>query len=108
MDLKFRYRIDANGYYVPQYQGIGDKWFDFTVGQTTGELQKIAVNLSVSTGYSGRNVWHYISEDEDVEEMPVFFTSEVKVAAYLGAAKVFFGERVKDFNLDNIEKETQQ
>jgi hypothetical protein len=107
MGLKLRYRIDTNGYYIPQYQGQDELWIDFIKSNISGEMYSLCESLGEEAKFSG-NIWHFRAKKiEDERNMAVFFTSELKVCAFLGAAKTFFRHRIKEFNQDKFEKETK-
>ena len=97
--MKLRYRIESRGWYIPQYLlEETEKWTDFQVGHISGELVKIAKNLG-KYGYSSIT-WHFSPRKGEKEEaMSLCFETELKVCAFLGAAKIFFSERIKEIEL---------
>lgn len=95
--MKLRYRIESRGYFIPQYSNKEEEWKDFLVKHVTGELREIAQALGKYRSYSS-NAWHFTpNKDEKIEDMSLFFQSELKACAFLGSAKVFFSDRTKEF-----------
>lgn len=94
--MKFRYRIESRGLYIPQFLA-GEEWKDFTVSVVTGQLQTIAEILGKYNSF-GHNYWHFRPDSgQNLGDMSVFFENELKVCAFLGAAKAFFSDRTKEF-----------
>lgn len=98
--MKLRYRIEERGYYIPQYfDEKTEKWVDFKAKHVTGELRLIAIYLGKSDSW-GANIWHFKPiNKENNGDMAVFFDNELKVCAFLGAAKTFFSNRTKEFDI---------
>jgi hypothetical protein len=94
MEPKFRYRVESRGYYIPQfYNQQEEKWEDFTVKLVYGQLANIAHYLSTYT-----DQWAFKpSRGQKEEDRIVFFENEIKVCAFLGAAKYFYTENAKEF-----------
>lgn len=94
MELKFRYTVESRGYYIPQfYNQQEEKWVNFTVKLVYGQLAGIAQDLST---YNSQ--WAFkASKGQKEEDRTVFFENEIKVCAFLGAAKYFYTEYTKEF-----------
>ena len=95
--MKLRYRIDINGYYIPQYERE-DKWFDFKVKHLTKKLK----NLCNYLGFEGKweTRYHYFpKKDEKLEDTSLIFPEEMYVMAFLGAAKSVYDEKIREFDV---------
>ena len=100
--MKLRYRITQAGWYVPQYLTKKDVWEDFVVKDLGIEIRKIAVALGDREN-RWEPTWHMTPDKKDktqlVVDMPLIFKTELKVSAFLGAAKINYSERTKEINL---------
>ena len=100
--MKLRYRITSTGWYVPQYLTKDDVWQDFIVKDLGLEIKEIAVALGDREN-KWEPAWHMTPDRKDktqtVEDMPLIFKTELKVCAFLGAAKINYSERTKEIDL---------
>lgn len=102
--MKLRYRTQQGKHYIPQYQLNGqDIWYDFLAKDVNNLLESIAYKLgqlSHPGGY-GESQWYYkpSNKEEKEGEMKVFFTAEIFVMAFLGAAKSYFTPQTKEFEI---------
>ena len=99
--LKLRYIIDGT-HYIPQfYNNTENKWMDFKVEHVQREMLAICRSLGDLQLPSrwGDGQWYYESGKQ------VFFTKEMFVMAFLGAASVFYNSKLKEFNLQLCQKE---
>ena len=100
--MKFRYRIDSRGWHIPQYLNSKDEWLDFKLddlGDSSTLIRDIAFRLGKSSSW-GKTVYYYTAKlGEKEEDMSLIFEDELKVTAFLGAAKVYFGKRIKEVEL---------
>ena len=100
--MKLRYRITSTGWYVPQYLTKQDVWEDFVVKNLGYEIKEIAVDLGDRED-RWEPLWHMTPDRKDktktVEDMPLIFKTELKVCAFLGAAKINYSERTKEIDL---------
>ena len=101
--MKLRYEI-RNSDYIPQYFH-NEQWYDFKVRNVKGELKNICQQIGFLQNNFGRSQWYYIQNGNDLkngvglEEMIVFFTKEIYVNAFLGAAQYHFKEKYVNFEL---------
>jgi hypothetical protein len=99
--MKLRYRITPVGWYVPQYLTKNDVWEDFVVKELGPEIKKIAIALAHQNRWD--ITWHMTpdknNKTQKVDDMPLIFKTELKVCAFLGAAKINYSERTKEIDL---------
>ena len=92
---KLRY-VTIGAHYIPQfYSNAENKWKDFKVEHIQHEMLEICQSLGdiqLPSKWSNGQ-WYYKSSKQ------VFFTREVFVMAFLGAASVFYNSESKEFNL---------
>lgn len=92
--MKLRYRVNHNSLFIPQYQTPEAEWKDVQVKNVYGELERIAELLA------NPSPWHFnVKDPKDREHASVVFKSELKVAAFLGALKIFCSDRTKKLDL---------
>jgi hypothetical protein len=100
--MKLRYRITTSGWYVPQYLTKEDIWEDFVVKNLGYEIKEIVIALGDIEG-RWEPLWHMTPDRKDktqkVDDMPLIFKTELKVCAFLGAAKINYSERTKEVDL---------
>jgi hypothetical protein len=101
--MKLRYRIEDRGWYIPQYFSIKtEEWKDFKLGDLGSKhnlIHDIAYRLGESDRWNG-NTYHFNPNGKHKkEDMPLIFKNELKVCAFLGAAKIHYGERTKEVEL---------
>jgi hypothetical protein len=99
--MKLRYRITTSGWYVPQYLTKEDIWEDFVVKNLGYEIKEIVIALAHQNRWD--ITWHMKPDKNDktqkVDDMPLIFKTELKVCAFLGAAKINYSERTKEVDL---------
>src|SRR5690606_6398561 len=97
--MKLRYRIESRGWYIPQYQKKDDSWEDFKLkdlGDENTQIHNIAYSLGESEKWGG-HIYHFTpNKKEDKKNMSLIFKNELKVCAFLGAAKIYYSERIKE------------
>lgn len=99
--MKLRYRVESRGWYIPQFLNKEDKWVDFKVMNIpkNSEIYDIAFRLGEYESWGDRT-WHFRPRKEDkIEDMSLIFKTEILVCSFLGAAKLYFSERTKEFNI---------
>jgi len=97
--MKLRYRITAAGWYVPQYLTKKDIWEDFVVKDLGYEIKEIAKALGGEVD-RWNTIWHMTPDKtQKVDDMSLIFKTELKVCAFLGAAKINYSERTKEVDL---------
>ena len=88
--MKLRYILE--GQYLPQFSNDeGKTWEYFTADNIPIGLQKIAQSLGVSRKFDD-NQWYY----ENTKK--VFFMTELKAGAFLGAANVVFNSQPRNYD----------
>jgi hypothetical protein len=100
--MKLRYRITSTGWYVPQYLLKDNAWQDFLVKDLGVEIKEIVIALGGDVD-RWNTIWHMTPDRKDktqtVEDMPLIFKTELKVCAFLGAAKMNYSDRTKEIYL---------
>jgi hypothetical protein len=100
--MKLRYRITGYGWYVPQFLLEDNTWQDFLVWNLGEEIKEIVIALA-DRDSKWEPLWHMTPDRNDktqkVDDMPLIFKTELKVCAFLGAAKINYSERTKEFDL---------
>ena len=102
--MKLRYRIEGRGWYIPQYFSTKtEEWKDFTLGDL-GSKHNLIHDIAWSLGKGDRwggNIYHFNPSErgDKKEDMSLIFENELKVCAFLGAAKVHYSERTKEVEL---------
>jgi hypothetical protein len=94
--MKFRYRIDLNGLYIPEYTLTDSTgWVSFKVRNIAGKMRKVCRALGeVSAPRATKNgQWHFEPEGAaPYDNESVFFTDEIYVMAFIGAAQCWWSK----------------
>lgn len=95
--MKLRYR-KFNTFFIPQYT-LGDKWINFDTTLVSGELKRICEQLGDLQLPSkwGEGQWFFASRLNPENKNILFFTKEIYVNAFLGAAFSFFDNTTKEY-----------
>ncbi len=93
--MKFRYRINAQGLYIPEYMlADGTEWIPFKVCNIAGKMKKVCRALAeMSYPRSTKSgQWHFEPEGAaSYNDQALFFTDEIYVMAFIGAAQYWWG-----------------
>lgn len=99
--MKLRYR-KSNDFYIPQYQSTDDsEWNDFLVKNITDQLAQIcqAIGDLQCPRRWEPGQWHSEDKGKNRGDQTVFFTKEMYVMAFLGAAKSVYNTQTVEFKL---------
>ena len=98
--MKLRYRKSAT-FYIPQYLSEKYEWEDFTADQISGSLRKLCEKIGIlSFPMSWNGQWYFHDNGKDKGNGLLIFSNEMYVMAFLGAAKSYFNQETKEFNID--------
>ena len=94
--MKYRYIITSNGLYIPEYKTDGcDEWKPFTKGMIKGQMEDLCLQLAVISAPRVWTAaqWHFEKGSRDTwNSQSVFFTKQILVMAFIGAAQHWWGQ----------------
>lgn len=99
--MKLRYILEKRGWFIPQYKRTDGHWTNVSLkhlGGSNDELHRIASCLGRQTKWSGNSYYFSPNKGESKQDCSVYFTSEMKCFAFLGALKLALNqETTKEF-----------
>jgi len=99
--MKFRYRLENRGWFIPQYKRTDGFWTDVPLkrlGGSGSELHRIAYSLGRPKKWGGSSYNFSPNKGESEQDCPVYFETEMKCFAFLGALKLSLNqETTKEF-----------
>jgi hypothetical protein len=93
--MKYRYKVTANGLYIPQYKSSEKEWKCFTKKMIQGDMLKVVRALAEKSAPRRWTYgqWHFEPSDKTVfEDESVFFTKAIYVMAFIGAAQHWWSQ----------------
>lgn len=101
--MEYRYTITGNGLFVPEYKKQDGDWHKFYAKDMSGNMLKLCRSLAELSAPRkwGGGQWYFEGSARSDYEGAVFFTTELIVMAFLGAAQHWYSE-FRTVNVNNI------